>query len=257
MKPITLLVPASAHLSTDSLLDLVEVIQHQTGLTLAAARLSSAALLPQIFERSPDVVAWAPAYVAFVLERMHLASSILSVGGPGASPHSAVLVARRGIEGLADLAGRRVGWVSRFSTTGYDLPRLYLESFGVEPDALFGAQRFCGTHSAAADAIVRGEVDVVATHSGAMKRVFGRTAARLLVSVGPVPADVIVAGVGVPGRVCECLVRGLGATRFGRFEFGYARDGHLGLFGMLHEHAFDLGDCLLPVRSEKVAISVH
>jgi hypothetical protein len=257
MRPITLLVPSSAQLSEDVLRDVLDVARQQTGLNLTAARLSSPALLPQIFERSPGVIAWAPSSVAFVLERMHLAASLLTVVAPGAGLRSAVLVARLGVEGLADLAGRRVAWVSRFSTTGYDLPRLYLESFGVEPDGLFGGQRFCGSHLAVAGALARGEVDVGALHSRALRHVFDRMAARVLVSIGPVPADVVVAGPGVPAAICEGLVRGLHSTRVGPLHFGYARDGHLDLFGMLHRHASTLEDRSLPARAETVAVPLH
>ncbi|HEY3817683.1 MAG TPA: PhnD/SsuA/transferrin family substrate-binding protein [Polyangiaceae bacterium] len=240
MKPTTLLVPASVIAAVD-VPRVVATVEHQTGLTLTVAPLSSASLLPQILERSPEVVAWAPSYVAFVLERMHLAMPLLTVGYAGAGLRSAVLVGRRGVSGLVDLRGRRIGWVSRFSITGYDLPRLYLESFGIAPDTLFGAQRFCGSHAASADALVRGDVDVVATHSRAMRSIFDRTAARVLATIGPVPSDVMVAGTCVPAAVREHLVRQLRATRVGAVELGHAREGHLDLFGMLRRHAWDLG----------------
>jgi hypothetical protein len=257
MKPITLLVPASAHVSPDMLGELVHTVERRTGLTLNLARLSYAALLPEIFERSPDVITWAPSYVAFVLERMHLATSLCTVGCPGTGARSSVLVGRRGIHGLADLAGHRMGWVSRISTTGYDLPRLYLESFGVDPDALFGSQRFCGSHAAAAAAMASGEVDIIATHSQALRRVFERAPVRALVSIGPVPSDVVAAGVGVPAAVRDRLAHGLTSTRLDFIEIGSAREGHLDLFGMLLRHAAGLDGHVTPPEPARLAAAVR
>jgi len=250
MRPLTLLVPSAVHLPEVALTALVERLRRETGTEVSPARLSSAALLPQILERSRDVVAWAPAWVAFVLDRLRLADPLLTVARQGAGPRSSILVARRGIEGLADLGGRRVGWVSRFSATGYDLPRLYLESFGVDPDRLFATQRFFRSHLAVAEALARGEVDVIATHSRALGYVFDRTSARILASIGPVPSDVVVAGVDVPGDVRRRLVHGMAAMRVGAFELGRIREGHLDLFGILRRHAFDVGEHALPPRAE-------
>lgn len=257
MKPITLLVPASAHVSPDMLGELVHTVEHRTGLTLNLAPLSYAALLPEIFQRSPDVITWAPSYVAFVLERMHLATSLCTVGCAGSGARSSVLVGRRGIQGLADLAGRRIGWVSRFSTTGYDLPRLYLESFGVDPDGLFGSQLFCGSHAAAVDAIASGSVDVIATHSQALRQVFERAPVRALVSIGPVPSDVVAAGVGVPATVRERLTRGLTSARLDFIEVAPAREGHLDLFGMLRRHASDFDGRVSSPEPAELAAAVQ
>ncbi len=242
MRPTTFLIPSAVHLPEDVLMDMFEAIQRQTGLQTSPARLPSAALLPQILERSPDVVAWAPSSVAFVLDRLRLAAPLLTVVRAGTGQRSSILVARRGIEGLADLTGRRVGWVSRFSATGYEVPRLYLGSFGVEPDKLFATQRFFGSHTAVAEALARGEVDVIATHSRALRYVFERTPARILVSIGPVPSDVIAAGVDVPANVRQRLARGMRALRIQSFEFAPVGEGHLDLFGMLRRHAWDAGD---------------
>jgi ABC-type phosphate/phosphonate transport system substrate-binding protein len=185
---------------------------------------------------------------------MGLATPVVTMSLPDRGrSRSAVLVAQPGIRNLTELADRRVGWVSRFSTTGHDLPRLYLESFGVDVDALFRSQRFCGSHAAATAALACGEVDVIATHSGALPRVFEATLARLVVSIGPVPSDVLVAGVGVPAGAREHLVQGLRAAPLGNFEFGRASSGHLDLLESLRRHAFDGGTRTLPGRCATVA----
>jgi hypothetical protein len=237
MKRITVLVPASARLSADEMNDMQVDIDRRTGLALGLTHVPSAALLPQILERSTNALAWAPSYVAFVLGRMRLATPLLTVMPREARARSSVLVGRPGIEGITALSGRRVGWVSPFSTTGYDLPRLYLESFGVDADSLFGARRFCGSHTAAAEALARGEVDVIATHSRALRRLLELGPARRLASVGPVPADVLVAGSGVQPGVRARLLRGLHSLSIGPYALGHVRDGHLDLYDSLRRCA--------------------
>jgi ABC-type phosphate/phosphonate transport system substrate-binding protein len=256
MRSLPLLVPSAAHLPEDVTNALFDAIHRETGMRATPARLSSPGLLPQILERSPDVVAWAPSWVAFVLQRLRLADPLVTVVRADERQRSSILVARRGIDGLADLAGRRVGWVSRFSATGYELPRLYLESFGVEVDELFAAQRFLGSHTAASAALARGDVDVIATHSRALRHVFDLMPARILVSIGPVPSDVVVAGAGIPDDVRRRLVRGLRAMRVQSLELGPVRDGHLDLFGMLRRNAGDGGDRALPSHAES-AVALH
>jgi ABC-type phosphate/phosphonate transport system substrate-binding protein len=238
MRPITLLVPTSLGLTEDVLLELRGSVLTRCGLSLAPVRLASGALLPEILERVPDAVAWASSSVAFALGRMQLATPLLAAPrGIDERPRSSVLVAHPNVESLVDLAGRRAGWVSRLSATGYHLPRLYLESFGVDTEALFRMQRFCGTHEAAIDALALGQVDVIATDSRRLEAVLARTPARVLASVGPVPSDLLVAGSAVPSTLREQLARGLESLGAGDASFERVRHGHLDLFEMLGRHA--------------------
>jgi hypothetical protein len=84
-------------------------------------------------------------------------------------------------------------------------------------------------------------VDVIATHSRALGRVFQRIAARILVSIGPVPSDVVAAGAGVPAEVRSRLMQGLQALRVGSLEFSVVRRGHFDLFAMLRRHVSEVG----------------
>lgn len=237
MKRVRILVPAFASPSPDAIAELQADVGRRTGLAVALTQVPTVALLPQILERTPDAVALAPSYLAFVMDRMQLALPLLTVERRGAAPRSAVLVARPGIDGLTDLKGRRVGWVSRVSATGHDLPRLYLESFGVDADSLFASRRYCGSHTAAAEALARGEVDVIATHTRALRRVFELGPARLLASIGPLPSDMLVAGRGVPSAIRARLLRGLHSLSIGPYALGHVPEGHLDLYGALYRSA--------------------
>jgi len=126
-----------------------------------------------------------------------------------------------------------MGWVSRRSVTGFLLPRLYLESFGVDADALFATQRFCGSHESAAEALVNGSVDAVATDSRRLGAILQQMRARVLASIGPLPSDLLVAGCGVPLAVQEGLTLGMHGLWVAGTTFVRAREGHLDVFELL------------------------
>jgi ABC-type phosphate/phosphonate transport system substrate-binding protein len=234
---LALLVPESTLLRGGAVRALRTTIADETGLAVTLVVLPSAALLGQVLDQLPNAIAWAPSLVAADLRRMGQGSPLATVSSGDGARHQAVLVARRGIEGLAELAGFRVGWVSRLSVTGYRLPRLYLESFGVDLGTLFAREVHCGTHEAVASALELGNVDVIATHSGRLRSVLGpRT--RLLASIGPIPSDVLVAGEQVPAKVRARLATVLPSTRAADLRLSPVRDAHFALFDQLHQDRF-------------------
>ena len=198
--PIAFLVPPTPGLDHVALGDLCDSIRASTGLVLAPARVPFAALLPQALDAHAGALGWAPSIVAAELVHQGLATPVASIKLRDRLPHSAVLVARPGVDSLADLAGRSIAWVSKLSATGYLVPRLYLETFGVDVAALVGSQTYCGSHDAAALAFARGRVDVVATHSGRVRPILERCPARLLASIGPIPSDLPRRGPARSGR---------------------------------------------------------
>jgi ABC-type phosphate/phosphonate transport system substrate-binding protein len=232
MQPITLLVPDSLCLGDAELLDLHRAVLDQCGVSLAPVRVASSDLLPEIL--TPDAIAWAPPWIAFLLGSLNLATPLVSASrASDRGPRSSILVARAGIDGLPALAGSRMGWVSRRSVTGFLLPRLYVESFGVDVDALFLTQRFCGSHESAAEALASGRVDAIATDSRRLGAILERTRARVLASIGPLPTDLLVAGCAVPLAVREGLSRGMHGLWVAETTFARARAGHLDLFELL------------------------
>lgn len=243
MKPTTLLVSALPDVDREVLSELSSAVRAVTGIVVAPVALPSAALIPQVLERTPKALAWAPSFVAAGVVRLGLGTPL--VAAAYGAPRSAVLVAQEHVQGVADLAGRRIGWVSRHSVTGHHVPRLYLESFGIDVDVLFASQSYLGSHAAAVEALLQGEVDVVATHSGRVLSVLREGVSRLLVSIGPIPHDVVLAGTGVGALERELLARGLlavGATH--RFRFLPAPRAHFDLFEVLRGEARHHADVL-------------
>ena len=164
------------------------------------------------------------------LLRLRLASAI-AVADAG-TDYAATLVGRSSIESLADIARQRVGWVSRVSATGYQIPRLYLESFGLDLSSLFASERFYGSHERVTSALAADEIDVGATHSGRLFDVLRHSRARILTSIGPVPADLVLGSASLPLDARHAVTRALLTCTLGRFSAPQPR--HLGLFDLLH-----------------------
>lgn len=149
-------------------------------------------------------VAWTPPIAAVELELANKVAIAVGVWRGGGSAYSSALftLASSPIEKLGHLRGKRVAWVDRGSAAGYVFPKKKLESFGLSPDALFGAQTFEGTHEAVVTAVFSGRADVGATHvsfasgttnvEGAGWQRPGAPEVRMLLTAGPIPPDAIV-----------------------------------------------------------------
>lgn len=77
--------------------------------------------------------------------------------------HVLCLRTRTDLRGLEDLEGLRFGYVDRASSSGYLLPRRFLEASTHHPDRFFGKSYFLGSHSRVTDAIAAGSIDAGAT----------------------------------------------------------------------------------------------
>jgi ABC-type phosphate/phosphonate transport system substrate-binding protein len=128
---------------------------------------------------------------------------------------------------------------------------MYLESFGLDADHLFAQERFAGSHAAVGHALASGEVDVVATHSGRASDLAAVAHARVLASVGPLPAELIVTSPGVARESKLALTHTLMNARLGRFRFTLPRPRHLALFDLLR---LDPGLAIPTPRESGVAL---
>lgn len=134
------------------------------GVTLAVA--DSYAALLRSFTRGDLEAAWlTPAMVVEASRRTRLALVAGSMRD-GSSDYFAALVVRdrEGVRTLADLQGRRAGWVDPWSAAGYLYPRRMLRDAGLDPTNVFVKQKFFGSHRAVLAALGDGEIDVGATY---------------------------------------------------------------------------------------------
>jgi phosphonate transport system substrate-binding protein len=151
-------------------------------------------------------VAWLPPLVAMRAAGGGRALPIaLPVRRGISSFHSALYsLAGSSILRPPDLSGARVAWVDRQSASGYLVVRAALRAQGVDLAHAFREEKFLGSHDAVAQAVSTGEVDVGATYlhhdargSGVWRAGWGALEVNVVARVGPIPNDVIAAGVHV------------------------------------------------------------
>ncbi len=172
--------------------------------------------------RTGDIdVAWLPPVLAL---RAVSASRALPIALPvrrGVSSFHTALFTQVGsaIQRPADLSGARAAWVDKNSASGYLVIRAALRAQGVDFQSAFAEERFVGSHDAVVRAVVHGTTDVGATYvhhdaraGGVWRAGWGDASVHVLARVGPIPSDVLAAGVHVPvsriRRVQQALTSG-------------------------------------------------
>lgn len=222
MKPMTFALAADETVARPAFEELAHAIARRGGPTLRALWVPSYAALAQVVEAGVSDLAWTPPVVGLDLVRSGAATGLVAVARASRAAYYAALVARagRGLRSLRALDGARMGWVSRLSAAGYQVPRLHLVSLGLDPDTTFREQRFCASHDGVYAALRSGVVDVAATYAsvdpgGTVVRV-GRDRSDLVVLTlaGPIPSDVIVVRPGIVGRERRAVLSAFGGLRF-------------------------------------------
>jgi phosphonate transport system substrate-binding protein len=137
---------------------------------------------------------------------------------------------------MNDLTSKRVAWVDRESSSGYYVPRLFLQGAGLDPTRLFAEEHFAGSHSSVVTAVLGGRVDLGATYcalgtgareSGGFAKVDPGGPApplprgswtkegapqpplRVLAMTGAIPNDALVVATSVPSELRLSLLRWL------------------------------------------------
>jgi len=103
-----------------------------------------------------------------------------------------IVAANSSIKTLADLKGKRVGFVSPSSTSGYLMPLAALKQLGIDPKRDFAQLIFGGTHVKTEALLEEGKVDAIATNipSYHKRQTLGKLSAknsRVLWESAPVP----------------------------------------------------------------------
>jgi len=211
-------IPISGGLTDEAIHPLEEYLEGALGVPVHAAAVGSYGALAERLSGAAndpgaaDVGVFSP--LAYVDARAEQALIPLATATSyGAPTYTGYLITREApdaAETLEGLAGARVAWVHRLSTSGYLYPRALLRHRGLEPDALFAAQSFAGDHVAALTAVVDGAADAAAVSSSYLR------AGRDLPGVDPdtlrvigkterIPYDVVVARPGLPRGTAEAL----------------------------------------------------
>jgi len=236
-------------------------LETSTGVDVAPCILSSYAALTAAALAGRVDFAWAPPLVAVELAHAKAAISMVVVRRGLRGGYHAALFARAEApyHKPEELEGLTAAWVSRESASGYFVPRWHLRSLGVDLHKAFPRELFCSSHEAVVDAVLGGQADVGATHVG-LEPVSGQLAAapwldmgappgsvRVLLLIGPIPGDLIVAGSHVPQDVRQRVTAALLSMHddpdsaahsvFQASHFEPVPDGHLALLRRLARYA--------------------
>lgn len=84
----------------------------------------------------------------------------------GERKYRSLFIVRRdsNIKSIPDLKGKKIGYVSRASASGYLFPKAYLKEQGIDPDHFFSQVFFLETHARVVESVLNGMVDVGATY---------------------------------------------------------------------------------------------
>lgn len=227
MSPLSFAVVSSSERTQEALGTFCRTLQTSTGFEIAPCVLDSYSALLERMSAGLLDLAWSPPLVAVEIENRGAAQAIAVVKRSlRAGYHSALFVrARSAFKRIEDLSGARAAWVSAESASGYVVPRWHLRSVGIRLEKAFSEEKFHGNHEAVAAAVLDGEADVGATHVG-LEPVTGKLASapwihlgapaaavRVLLLIGPIPGDVIIAQKRVPSSTKRSLVAALLALR--------------------------------------------
>jgi phosphonate transport system substrate-binding protein len=184
---------------------MVRLWSQASGLSIAAKTYGSPLGLALAFkERAVDLAWTSPTLL--LEEPFEDAVPLLSVVREGVAQYHSVVFTKRGanLHDPRDLAGTAVAWVAKTSAAGYIVPRVALARAGV--DVASFRDLFVQSHAAVAWAVMEGRAAAGATYAlferhdpsrALLKSGFSdfvpELDARVLVTAGPIPSDMIVA----------------------------------------------------------------
>lgn len=261
VSPLTFAVVSSSERTREAVGVFCRQLETFTGLEVSPRTLESYAALTECMVQGEVDLAWAPPLVAIDLEDRRAATPLMVIQrSVRAGYHSALFArAEAPYRRLEDLVGLTAAWVSQDSASGYFVPRWHLRSLGVDIGRAFAREIFCSTHEAVTEAVLSGRADVGATHVG-LEPISGQlasapwlstggptSAVRVLLLIGPIPADVIVAGRRIAAAQRQQLAGALLAVRVEEDEaartlfqancFEPVPEGHLTLLRRLSRYA--------------------
>jgi phosphate/phosphite/phosphonate ABC transporter binding protein len=147
------------------LAELCEQLATDVGALVIPHHATSYRRLVDAFESGSVAIAWLPPISSAELdERGRCAVMLLPVRKGSVSYRSAIIANRKGPRGIAELRGKRMAWVDPDSSSGFLVPRLYLQGAGYDVARLFGEERFLASHAAVVDGVLTGRFDAGATY---------------------------------------------------------------------------------------------
>lgn len=191
------------------------------GIDLAVTALPSYERVAQLIHKREIDLAWLSPIPFISLQRSKRVIPLVSHHRGGRTSYCAAVIvpASSRMRSVMGLAGKRAGWVDRYSASGFALPRIQMAAMGLDVRRAFRGQRFYGTHEAVVRAVVEERVDFGATYvrmdrKGDVQRGPWSTmgpkyeeGVRVLATFGEIPSDVIAARSDLDAGVRERIVK--------------------------------------------------
>lgn len=131
----------------------------------------------------------------------------------GTTRYSSYLMVQQdsGIHTLKGLKNKTMAFVNRSSASGYLLPYFTLLEKSLNPKTLFQKIIYSGNHINSIKLLEKGQADVIATFSGALKTARGngiKTGSfRILIKTGRVPNDIVCARKNIGAKAAQVVKR--------------------------------------------------
>jgi phosphonate transport system substrate-binding protein len=228
------------------LAELCALLTQELGTLFVPHHAPSYGALVESLDAGDIALAWVPPLACIRIEESKKGSVLALPVRRGAVSYRAALIAHathaQAPKTLDELRGRRVAWVDRDSSSGYHVPRLFLEGAGLSAGA-FSEERFLGSHSNVVAAVVGGAVDIGATYCAIASAAdsgsyVAQTAGadpplprgpwsaavgappplRILATTGAIPNDAIVASARLPTDTRLAVLRWVLAPRGSRAQ---------------------------------------
>lgn len=219
---VVLLSPAHVPASADALEFIRKQLETESGLTvqLKAAQ-SQGAAISAFDSGGTDVALVTLEEFLVAREEYGVRAGLQALRGDKQSDYEGVLLTRSagGAGSVAELAGRKVGFVGPYSVSGFTLPSIYLEKAGVK-----AAREFVSSHEAVLKKLLNGELFAAATYARQSARAPGL---KVLAVTGKVPNEPVVFRKGLSEAKIAALKAAfisLGATEEGLKALGAVAD---------------------------------
>jgi len=148
---------------------LAEMVSQKTGLLVAAKAATDFAAVREAMCAGSAQISWLNTFDYIMAHDQCGAEVGLATQRYGSSTYIGLIIVRgdSGITTLADLKGKTMCWVDPSSTSGYIVPRIYLQANGVNPDTDFVKTIEAGSHSNVVLAVYNGDCDAGAVFNDA------------------------------------------------------------------------------------------
>jgi phosphonate transport system substrate-binding protein len=84
--------------------------------------------------------------------------------------YTSVVIGKAGVNNLGQLQGKRFGFVSTASTSGFLIPSYHLKQLGFDPSTYFSNINYAGSHDQNVASLIAGEVDAISIDEDTYKR---------------------------------------------------------------------------------------